>query len=352
MSTSYRLVERVEQLGQTLRVTRGGREITLKDIDSSQDWRSLPGETVIHGCRMLNAKSKNGHIYESDFIRKAAQIHNDNHDVAIEHEDTTGNARPVLTRFGRTFNSKLVESAGEIVGFNADVGIYEGDQVLADSLAVRALRNPKSMMFSIEVERGQWGGERDSTGTMRINRLQEMLDTCLVSRGGTTRSLKESDQRNQKMENENTDLAKRLQEMCTKCANQEADIEGLKQQRDAAIAERDALQAKFDALEVKVQESERRQMVVAQAKKLGIDTARLTEEKIGRLAVHDDAGLEAELKELKESLGSSAQHGYDNGDGRLVERELHAAPTGSEDQSDNQGSSWLDDVPDYGARVL
>lgn len=280
-----------------LSVSIGGKPVTLSDINSSNDWRDYPGEIVIGPVRVMNRDSSNGVVYHDRFIRSAAKLHENNHNAAFEHEDTYATEsmpmgrRPPETRFGRFFASKIVEDAsGKAVAFDANVGVYEGDRVRAQDLAVKALRNPKSFMFSIEVDEDKWTGYADENGTIQAQDCSAMLDTCAVGFGGTTSSLIESKRPTKKRkrktmagESATSRLVESLNQRIQECGEREnaltAENAQLKSQVDSLTAERDSFKSQLDQLSAKVTETEKRE------KRLG---------EIGRLAEAAGVKLDSE----------------------------------------------------------
>lgn len=312
------LQERVSQPSK-LRVTRGGVEITLDMLNEGNDWKNLPGETEIFPVRIVNRISKNGTIYESPALRDIAKIHED-HYIATGHEDEYANPkypegfRPERTRFAKTRRARTIEEHGQIVAVDAAMVIDESQPQEANRYAVKALRDPKSVMLSIEtMPPPAWDGYRDEDGILHVTEVKEMLDTATVTNGGTTTSLQENHspkKRRRKMPNGPQKLAEanaeitRLKEHCKAC---EGDILA----KDSKIKELEdqlaALQPELDelaTLRAKVQESERREAIIKEAKDLGLT---LQESKLNRLVKQDESDVSEELKELqglKESKSS------------------------------------------------
>lgn len=343
-----KLREKIRQSQGGLRVTRGGKDITLRELDSSNDWRSWPGEVVFYGVRILNAESANGVFYTPPAIEDVARIH-ESHDAAWEHEDAYGEERPARTRFGFFRDGRTLKENGAAVAAEADLVVFEGDEGEVNDLIVKALRRPESLMFSIESGRGQWEGEADSAGITQVARIHEMLDTAAVGKGGTTSSLRESRPKTRKKTRKTRSLTmsesrltekllqnaeealkesdRKLREACSCQEKAENALEKVTQERDAALK-------KLEELEGEIQENKRASKVreLAESKKV-----KLSESDVKRYAKFDDAELtdqiekDAKLQEgkLQEGRGiESTPTGGGSEDFDLWEEDLESALLG------------------------
>jgi len=349
-SGGRKLVERVAQSQGGLRVTRGGKPITLQEIDSSNEWRSWPGEVVIYGVRILNQKSKNGVFYSDGAVRDVARIH-ESHDAAWEHEDAYNNQRPVRSRFGFFKNGRVIEEAGAAISAEADLVVFEGDEAEVNQLIIKALRRPSAQSFSIESDEGQWTeGEPRDDGLTEVAGIQEMLDTAAVGFGGTTHGLSESDKRKQRKPRKRRSMTmseraltekllreakdslsesqRKLQEECGCHKETKDELSTAQAALAAAEKARDDALAKIEELEGGIQESANRDKVrkLADEKKV-----KLSESDVSRYSKFSDEELTAQLEKdgkLQESSG-----------GNYIE----SAPTGG---SNDGGSNdiWEDDL--------
>lgn len=291
-----RLVEKISQ-PSSLRVTKGGKSITESVLDSDEKWQDWPGPLVIEGVRVINRKSKNGVVYQDSALDNIAEIHQ-RHPIAVGHEDEWNNSRPLLTRVGQLRGGRRVSG-----GVDADWHLNERDD-RSQQFVVDAIRYPENLCLSIEIDAGDWEGERVAEKEITlVTSVSRMLDTSLVARGGTTSKLNESERPRhkrkrqmatgteklvetlttdkRKLQEENDDLKKRLSALETDVAR----LKGEKTDLEEQVADQKAA----------VAESEKKASIREQADELDI---KLTEAKISRLSKLEADEIKEELEEL------------------------------------------------------
>lgn len=162
-ATSEKLTERIEQPGVTVGT-------------DANDW-------VIRNVVVLNRESKNGRRYLDTALRDVSRLAERN-PVAIEHEDEKG--RRYMDRNGQ-LRKPRVDGTRVVADYHLNENHPTSKQIRTD-----AEKFPENLCLSIEIDQDQWEGQIAADGVLEVSHVKELLDTSIVARGGTTRSLYES----------------------------------------------------------------------------------------------------------------------------------------------------------------
>lgn len=263
---------------------------------------------IIHGVRVLNEVSRNGGSYSRRARESAARLAN-RLPVAIEHTGDDGQRR-YTERVGQLREGRL----------NAD-GMTEADlyvnrgHALARQIEIDAKHMPENINLSIEIPENGWVGEdnRWEGGEYTVDDITEMVDCCIVARGGTTSTLHESIK--PKTVSDEDDMAettakitesqlhdavqksikeaeerRKVQEQVDKLTRQVED-------KDAVIAK---LQEQVNAYESKEKQRERLTAIHAEAKEL--EAGEISESYAASLAKLEPEEVTTQLKERAELL--------------------------------------------------
>lgn len=165
-------------------------EFSASTDHKDDDW-------VIPGLVVLKEESKNGRLYSIQARQDAARLC-EGLPLASEHEDET---RIQSGNSGRLWHDRLgslergyLDKKGNV---RADVRLNE-HHPHARLFRENCRRFPKNACLSVEIGSDGFQSSTTSDGRMQVDRISEMLDLSVVARGGTTRSLYESDNSKQK----------------------------------------------------------------------------------------------------------------------------------------------------------
>lgn len=299
-ATPNRLREYASQPDRAFRVTKGGRVITPEAIDSGE-WKTWPGAIIAEGVRVLNPQSRNGLDF-SAVLDAVARIH-ESHTVSLEHEESHGNQRPVSSTFGSLRNGRV--EGGSVV---ADHHMLQ-EHAETPAYVERYLKEPASVMLSIEVDEGEYElGEALQENLRPVLNINSMLDTALVRRGGNTHRIYESAHADHEA-NMNEKLIesyeKRIAEACACEKQAQTDLATAIADRDKALADLKALQAKLDEQSGQLAVVESQRKVREQAEQLKV---KITESQVARYAKFTDAELKEQLQEDAGRLKESKQY--------------------------------------------
>lgn len=246
---------------------------------------------VIKNVRVLNQKSRNGGLYESQAIQSAAKLAN-RLPLSLEHTD--GQGRKYIDRVGQLRNARVIEGGAAV---EADAWINKGDP-RAERIKIDARQFPENICLSVEVPPDGWLGEdtRKVDGKYRVRDILRMDDCSIVARGGTTSTLFESlrPPHEEKRIMSQQDISEAV-----RTELQEADA------RKAAIAEREKidkeltdarsqvakLQEELNAMKAAEAKRARVAAIIAQAKELG--AGEITEAHAETLVPLDEAATKA-----------------------------------------------------------
>lgn len=173
-ATQDRLFEHVHQMANQLVV----------DTDNA----------IIRNVCVINHQSRNGRIYENQALDDVASIINrgEGHPVAYEHEDleavSTGRGTPrrALDRNGQLRSGRR-QGTSTFADWHLNKAKPQTAEILED-----AKNFPANLCLSPEFDGPDYDGEFGQDGKLHVTHIREMLDVALVARGGTTRKLSES----------------------------------------------------------------------------------------------------------------------------------------------------------------
>ena len=263
---------------------------TVLGVGDDNDW-------VIRNVVVVNRDSRNGRRYLDTALKDVAKLCERN-PVAIEHEDEKGRRyadRNGQLRHGRVDGTRVV----------ADYHLNENHPT-SKQIRTDARDFPENLCLSIEIDEGQWDGRIAHDGVMEIGRVKEMLDTSIVARGGTTKSIYESEPKKKarKMITEKSvDVGSQVEAKIREADERrkvEEKIDKLTRTLEDQQAVNKKLQEQLDEYKLKEERSAKAKVIQEQAKLL--KAGEISPEYAATLAKLSDAEVELHLKDRAKLL--------------------------------------------------
>jgi hypothetical protein len=202
---------------------------------------------VIRGVKVLGRESRNGRIYE---------------DAAIQDSSKLCENLPVTVRGGHNRedrdyhcqNGQLRNGQARGLGSSKAASYYDWHLNPADELTEKicydAENFPENVPLSHEVSAYQ--GEMDEDGVLHVERLIEVDGVAAVYRGGTNRSLFESEQKPMDLKTLKTQHAELVEQLRAEVLAEDtvkSELVEAQKQLAKAVAEKESLQEKLDEAE-------------------------------------------------------------------------------------------------------
>lgn len=266
---------------------------TVLGVGDENDW-------VIRNAVVLNRDSRNGRRYTDSALKDVAKLCERN-PVAIEHEDDKG--RRYKDRNGQLAHGR-VDGQRVVADWHLNENHPTSKQIRTD-----ARKFPENLCLSIEIDEGKWDGRMAGDGVMEIGRVKEMLDTSIVARGGTTKSIYESDPSNKKRsrkmitESKSVDVASQVESKIREADERrkvEDKIDKLTRTLEDQQAVNKKLQESLDEYKLKEERAEKAKLIQERAKTL--KAGDISPEYATTLAKLSDTEVEMYLKDRAKLL--------------------------------------------------
>lgn len=294
---------------------------------------------VIKNARVLNEVSRNGGTYTRRARESAARLAN-YLPLSIEHTSDDGQRR-YNDRVGQLRSGRLTED-GQV---EADLYVNKGHD-RSKQIAIDAKHFPQNINLSVELPPEGWIGEdKRPHGGYVVEDISQMLDCCIVARGGTTNTLYEGHvPRTEPDEEEmtatttpptisNSQITEAVRASLTE-AEEKRKVQETIDRQTREIEDQKAVISKLQEQLKKYKDADERRakaaQIIEQAKALGAGD--ITDKYAATLAKLDDTEVETMLKERANTLKNA---------GQLHDPiQVHAPSVGASSGSSNQ-FSWL-----------
>lgn len=205
---------------------------------------------VIKGVKVLGRKSRNGRIYEDEAIKDSSKLC-ENLPVTVRGGHDREN------RDYHSQNGQLRGGTAKNLGTDKAASFYDWHLNPADPLTEKicydAEHFPENVPLSHEVS--VYEGEVDRDGILHVERLLEVDGVAAVYRGGTNRSLFESERTEMDLKTLKSQHPQLIEQLRTEFVQEDtAKAELLESQKQLAklTAEKEAIQEKLNEAEAEV----------------------------------------------------------------------------------------------------
>lgn len=207
---------------------------------------------VIRGVKVLGRKSRNGRIYEDAAIQDSAKL----------CENLPVTVRGGHDRDGRDYHSQNGQLRGgeaKFLGSDKAASFYDWHlnpkDELTEKICYDAEHFPENVPLSHEVS--VYEGDLDRDGILHVERLIEVDGVAAVYRGGTNRSLFESEQVNMDLKSLKAQHAPLVEQLRAEFLAEDtvkAELQEAQSKLAKVTAEKESLQEKLHEAEAKVAE--------------------------------------------------------------------------------------------------
>lgn len=271
---------------------------------------------VIRGVKVLGRKSRNGRIYEDDAIRDSARL----------CENLPVTVRGGHDREGRDYhcqNGQLRSGEARFLGTEKAASYYDWylnpKDELTEKICYDAEHFPQNVPLSHEVS--VYEGDVDKEGVLHVERLIEVDGVAAVYRGGTNRSLFESEQEQmdvKTLKTQHADLVEQLRVEFLAEDTVKAELQEAQKAIAKAVAEKDQLQEQLDAAEKTIAEYRQVEERQQKARKIQETAKEILDKEISEKLVESllplgDEAIREVITELK--TNKSPEDGQPNANG-------------------------------------